>query len=152
MLPTSAERVERHTSDQSDRQIRRNTQVNLAYYAAHPDQIDRRLRELDEEWDVERMLQFNSSALSLLGITLGIARSRRWLLLPLVVQGFFLQHGLEGWCPPLPLFRKLGIRMRAEIETERYALKAMRGDFADVRAEGSGSEGNGSAALQASRR
>jgi hypothetical protein len=147
MLPTSAERVERHTSDQSDQQIRRNTQVNLTYFADHPDQIDRRLRELDEEWDVERMLELNSSALSLLGVALGITRSRRWLLLPLVVQGFFLQHGVEGWCPPLPIFRKLGIRMQAEIEAERYALKAMRGDFANV-----SSEGNGAAVLQASRR
>lgn len=147
MVPTSAERVERHTSEQSDQRIRRDTQVNLAWYADHPDQIDRRLRELDEEWDVERMLELNSSALSLLGVALGITRSRRWLLLPLVVQGFFLQHGLEGWCPPLPIFRKLGIRMQAEIEAERYALKAMRGDFANVR-----SEGNGSAMLQASRR
>lgn len=147
MVPTSAERVERHTSDESDQRIRRDTQVNLAWYADHPDQIDRRLRELDEEWDVERLLQLNSSALSLLGLGLGLTRSRRWLLLPLAVQGFFLQHGLEGWCPPLPIFRKLGIRMQAEIEAERYALKAMRGDFANIR-----SNGNGAAVLQASRR
>jgi hypothetical protein len=118
--------------------------ASATYYAAHPDQIGRRLNELDEEWDVERMLQLNSSALSLVGIALGITRSRKWLLLPLVVQGFFLQHGLEGWCPPLPIFRRLGIRTQAEIEAERHALKAIRGDFA-----GAATEGDGSAALQA---
>lgn len=139
MIPTSAERVARHTSEQSDEMIRHEAQVNVTYYAAHPEQIDRRLRELDEEWDVERMLQMNSSALSLFGLALGVTRSRKWLLIPLVVQGFFLQHGVEGWCPPLPIFRWLGIRMQAEIEAERYALKALRGDFTNVRAEREGS-------------
>ena len=129
MVPTAAERVSQHTSSRGDEMIRRETRANLAYYAAHPDQIERRLRELDEEWDVERMLQLNSSALSLLGLALGITGSRKWLLIPLAVQGFFLQHGVEGWCPPLPIFRRLGIRMQAEIEAERYALKALRGDL-----------------------
>ena len=55
-----------------------------------------------------------------------------------MVQGFFLQHGVEGWCPPLPIFRRLGIRMQAEIEAERYALKALRGDFADAASEADG--------------
>lgn len=143
MIPTSSERVSRHTSERGDGMIRRETRANLAYYAAHPDQIDRRLRELDEEWDVERMLQLNSSALSLAGLALGITGSRKWLLIPLVVQGFFLQHGVEGWCPPLPIFRRLGIRMQAEIEAERYALKALRGDLASA-----ASEADGSAVLQ----
>jgi hypothetical protein len=109
MIPTTAERVARHTSEQGDEMIRRDAQVNVAYYAARPEQIDRRLRDLDEEWDVERMLELNSSALSLFGLVLGISGSRKWLLIPLVVQGFFLQHGVEGWCPPLPIFRRLGI-------------------------------------------
>ena len=45
---------------------------------------------------------------------------------------FLLQHALQGWCPPLPLLRRLGVRTQAEIERERYALKAIRGDFAGV--------------------
>jgi hypothetical protein len=147
MIPTSAERVAQHTSGQSEQAIRREMQASVQYYAAHPKQIDQRLRELDEEWDVERMLELNSSALSLFGLVLGITGSRRWLLLPLVVQGFFLQHGLQGWCPPLPVFRRLGIRTQAEIEAERYALKAIRGDMADIR-----TDGDGSAALEAARR
>jgi hypothetical protein len=147
MIPTTAERVARHTSEQGDEMIRRDAQVNVAYYAARPEQIDRRLRDLDEEWDVERMLELNSSALSLFGLVLGISGSRKWLLIPLVVQGFFLQHGVEGWCPPLPIFRRLGIRMQAEIEAERYALKVLRGDFADVSAAK-----DGAAVVDAARR
>ena len=29
----------------------------------------------------------------------------------------------------VPLFRRLGIRTRQEIDAEKYALKAIRGDF-----------------------
>ena len=45
---------------------------------------------------------------------------------------FLLQHALQGWCPPLPLFRRLGVRTAREIARERYALQALRGDFDDV--------------------
>jgi hypothetical protein len=103
--------------------------MRLAYFAAHPDQIDRRLRELDAEWDVERTLETGSSTLTLTGLVLGTIGSRKWLLLSLAVQGFFMQHALQGWCPPLPVFRRLGFRTQYEIEQERYDLKAIRGDF-----------------------
>jgi hypothetical protein len=74
---------------------------------------------------------------------MGIARDRRFLAIPLVVQAFFLQHALQGWCPPLPILRRLGVRTAAEIDEERYALKALRGDFEQVRGPAS--------ALQAAR-
>ena len=43
-----------------------------------------------------------------------------------------MQHALQGWCPPIELFRRLGVRTAGEIARERYALKALRGDFAAV--------------------
>jgi len=66
----------------------------------------------------------------------GVNRKRKWLLLTTMVQGFFLQHALQGWSPPVPLFRRLGFRTQNEIESERYALKALRGDFTDLRGNG----------------
>jgi hypothetical protein len=45
------------------------------------------------------------------------------------VFAFFAQHALQGWCPPVPVMRRLGVRTAREIERERYALKALRGDF-----------------------
>lgn len=57
---------------------------------------------------------------------------RRFALVPLVVGGFLLQHALQGWCPPLPIFRRYGVRTQTEIDYERYALKAVRGDFRGV--------------------
>jgi hypothetical protein len=90
--------------------------------------IARRLEELDREWDVERLLIVNASSLVTLGV-LASFRRRALAALPLTVGAFLLQHGLQGWCPPLSLFRRFGVRTRREIDLERYALKAVRGDL-----------------------
>jgi hypothetical protein len=68
----------------------------------------------------------------LLGLTLGLTLDRRWLFLPLGVAAFLLQHAVQGWCPPVSVFRRLGVRTAGEIARERYALKALRGDFEDL--------------------
>ena len=125
-------RVPAQTSAQSNDCIRQQIEASIAWHSRHPKQIDRRLKQLDEEWDIERVLETGSSALTLTGLLLSITRNRRWLMLSLAVQGFFMQHALQGWCPPLPLFRALGVRTADEINTERYALKALRGDFEGV--------------------
>jgi hypothetical protein len=132
MTSLSARRVSDQTSASANQRIQRETQRRLAYFEAHPDAIAGRLKELDAEWDIERVLETGSSTITLTGLLLGIGVSRKWLLLSLAVQGFFLQHALQGWCPPLPMLRKLGVRTQYEIERERYALKLMRGDFADM--------------------
>jgi hypothetical protein len=98
------------------------------YAQADEREIAARLEELDREWDVERVLIVNASTLATLGL-LASLRRRPALLLPLVVGSFLLQHGLQGWCPPLTIFRKLGVRTRREIDLERYALKSLRGDL-----------------------
>jgi hypothetical protein len=70
--------------------------------------------------------------LALSGVALAALHDRRWLILPAVVLGLLLEHALHGWCPPVPVLRRLGVRTRKEIERERYAMKALRGDFAAV--------------------
>ena len=57
---------------------------------------------------------------------------RRFAVVPLVVGSFLLQHSVQGWCPPLPVFRRTGYRAQSEIEEERHALKALRGDYGGV--------------------
>jgi hypothetical protein len=84
--------------------------------------------------DIERTLEANASALALTGVVLGSVGDRRWLALPAVVTAFLLQHALQGWCPPVPVFRRLGFRTASEIEEERYALKVLRGDFEGITA------------------
>lgn len=96
------------------------------------DEISCRLAELKKEWDIEKTLEVNASTLAVTGLLLGTFGSRKWYFLPMIVTSFLLQHGIQGWCPPLPLFRKFGIRTRQEIDEEMYALKILRGDFDTV--------------------
>ncbi len=126
MLATTAHRVAAHTRPELTKCIQRQTEMRVLYYAAHPEEIAERLRQLDREWDIERALGTASSSLTLLGLVLGATVNRKWLFLSLAVQGFFLQHSLEGSSPPLPVLRKLGVRTAGEIETERCALLGIR--------------------------
>jgi hypothetical protein len=130
MLPTTVNRVPAHTCRSDNELIRQRTESNIARYQnASRSEIDERLRELDAEWDIERTLEANAATAVLVGLTLGATVDRRWFAFPAVVAGFLLQHAVQGWCPPLPVFRHFGIRTSYEIDYERYALKALRGDF-----------------------
>ena len=71
----------------------------------------------------------NASALAFTGLLLGITRNKRWLIVPSIVLPFLFQHAVQGWCPPIPVLRRLGVRTRKEIDREKYALKTLRGDF-----------------------
>ena len=122
----SVARVPLHTATETNTRIREEMAQRMDYYRAHPEQIGKRIKELNEEWDIERALATGSSCLSLLGLALGLGRNRRWLALTLGVQSFYLQHSLQGWCPPLPMLRRLGFRTPMEIELERAALKDIR--------------------------
>lgn len=133
------------TTDARDGRMRRNTPIkenvridertrnNIEYFASIGSAaIDGRIGELEKEWDIERTLELNAAVFAFAGTMLGALVNRRWLLLPAVVTAFLAQHAIQGWCPPVPLFRKLGIRTRGEIDAEKYALKGLRGDFNDI--------------------
>lgn len=128
MLPSTVERVSEHTAPHINEQIRQATDTRVAKYkGAEQVVIARRLRELDHEWDIERTLEANAAIASLIGLTLGATVSRKWFVFPAFVAGFLLQHALQGWCPPLPVFRQMGFRTASEIDREREALEAMLG-------------------------
>ncbi|HEX2921690.1 MAG TPA: hypothetical protein VHO50_11055 [Bacteroidales bacterium] len=100
---------------------------NLSIY-----EINLRLKKLEKEWDIERALEVNASSLAISGIVLGTIVSRKWFLLSFFVSVFLLHHGVQGWCPPIPVLRAFGYRTRQEINEEIYALKAIRGDFDNI--------------------
>lgn len=128
-LPPTTTRVARSTDAEVNARIRARTETSVAQLEGAPaHDITQRLSVLAREWDIERVLQANAATLALSGVLLG-RRDPRFLLLSAGVFGFLLQHALQGWCPPLPILRRLGVRTAAEIERERYALKALRGDF-----------------------
>jgi hypothetical protein len=127
------DRVRANTVPEINQRIDKQIEENVRYYSGQPrEKISGRIRDLDEEWDIERLLEAMASSFSLTGIMLGATVDRKWFLLPTVVLSFLLLHAIQGWCPPVPLLRRLGVRTREEIDRERYALKALAGDFAGV--------------------
>lgn len=129
MANQSEDRVRDQSSESVNNTVDEATLSRLRGVANSPHEIDRRISEVESEWDIERVLELNASAVAFTGILLGAFAGKKWLALPAMVSLFLAQHAIQGWCPPLPLFRRLGFRSRQEIDREKYALKALRGDF-----------------------
>lgn len=133
MFASTIARVPDHTDPAVNQQIRNSTWQHINQYAAGgPETIAKRLKKLDREWDIERMLEATSSLLALFGLALSIFITHWFLVIPVVVVSLLLTHAINGWCPPMPFFRRLGFRTQSEIDVEKYALKALRGDFRDI--------------------
>ncbi len=135
-MTTTAERQERVRSSTAlsvNQKIDAAIIANISEYAAQSEpQITERIRDLQKEWDTERILELNASILAFTGLMLGIFVNVNWLWLPGIVLVFLAQHAIQGWCPPLFVIRRLGVRTRDEISSEKFALKALRGDFSSV--------------------
>ena len=128
-MVSSVDRVPSNTDEMINRRIQAQIEQRVAYYAEHSAEIGLRLAELDREWDIERTIEANAATVALTGCVLGATVDRRWFVLPAIVSAFLLQHAVQGWCPPVPVLRRMGVRTADEINQERYALKALRGDF-----------------------
>jgi hypothetical protein len=127
------DRVQAHTAMDVNREIEREAARRVAEAAGEPQQvITRRIGELDKEWDIERWLEANASALAFTGTVLGLLVNKKFFAIPCVVLPFLFQHAIQGWCPPVPILRRKGVRTRSEIDAEKYALKAVRGDFSSI--------------------
>jgi hypothetical protein len=125
--------VRANTTPETLRSIDTSIEEKILYYSAQPrDVISRRIVQLEREWDIERWLETNASSLALTGLILGLTKSRKYLLLTGTVLSFLLMHAVQGWCPPVPILRKMGVRTRSEIDREKFALKVLRGDFQNV--------------------
>ena len=135
MISSTATRVTPQTPEHVNEEWSRQIEEELARYAAAgPDEIGRRLEQLDREWDLERTLEASAAVAVLAGVALGAAWDRRFLVLPAVAGGLLLLNAALGRSPSMPFLRHLNRRTASEINRERYALKALRGDFDDLRA------------------
>ena len=129
MINATSQRVRLNTADHVNEELSREAERRVTYYASHRDQIDQRLKELDQEWDIERAIEVEGPVTTLSGMLLGILFGRKWLVLPLFAQTMVALHALQGWYPLLPVFRRMGFRTKKEISAERNGLRALRGDF-----------------------
>jgi hypothetical protein len=128
-----ADRIRRYTSPAMLQKIDEQIERNVAFYASQPDDvIAERIRELQQEWSINRCLQAKSAAVGLLGAVLGLFVSKKWALLTVAGFGFLLFRQAD---PRIAALRHLGLRTRSEIDRELYALKAARGDFKSLPAE-----------------
>ena len=133
IIAKSSTRVATHTNKNVNRVILKDTVSELEKVGFDSQKINNRLQELDREWDIERAIEANAASLALIGLALGATLNKKWFILPTVVAGFLLQHAVQGWCPPIPILRRLGFRTPREIENERAILIARRGDFEKIK-------------------
>ncbi|HEX6321643.1 MAG TPA: hypothetical protein VFZ84_22465 [Burkholderiales bacterium] len=130
MSSLETDRDRRHTAASVLQRIDRETVARLHEYAdGGADGIAQRLTELDREWDTDRAIELEASAMGLVGLALGAFVRPGFLATPAAIGAAVFLHAMAGWYPLLPVFRRLGLRTAREIARERYALKALRGDF-----------------------
>ena len=115
--------------------------------------LTERIRSLEEEWDMEKFVTVSMAGMGLFGLVMGFFGSRVWRVLTWISLPMLFLYGQEKWRPSEGMLKSLGLRSRREIDEEKYALKALRGDFQQVDSA-SGSEGenlarNSSRALDA---
>lgn len=131
-MASTLDRVPDHTSDEVNARIKAGIEGNVRDYSVNMAAIGKRLGVLAREWDIERAIEANASVLAFIGVALGFIVHPYWLALPALVTAFLFQHAIQGWCPPVPVLRRMGFRTAHEIELERNALKAIRGDYEGV--------------------
>lgn len=131
-----ADRVRRHTAPEVNQRIDTAIRETVERFAGESEAvISERIGALEAEWDIERVLEANAATIMLGGLLSTALGRRRGILLGGVVAGFLLLHATQGWCPPVPVLRRLGVRTRREIEREKFALKFLRGDFEGLTAK-----------------
>lgn len=143
-MERSPDRARRHTARSVLRRIDDDTLDHLMEVARKPETASRRLEALDREWDIDRTIEAEAATMGLVGLALGAFVRPAFLAMPATVGAAVFLFGTRGLYPLLPIFRRLGIRTAREIERERYAVKALRGDFDAMSAEqqpGSPAEG-----------
>ena len=118
------------------------TARNIRFYGFQGEQgLSERIRALGGEWDAEKFVLVGLSGAGAFGLLMGLFGSRLWRVLTWAALPLLLLAGLERWRPSRGLIKSLGLRSRKEILEEKYALKALRGDFLRVDAEWGESEG-----------
>ncbi|MCP3144731.1 hypothetical protein [Pyxidicoccus xibeiensis] len=130
--------VRAHTPLLVNRRIDERVEGCVRYMAEKGDraEMSRYLERLEREWDISRAISVSTAAMSALGLLLGRRDGGGWRVLSAVATSLLLQHGVFGFGPLSEVFRALGVRTRREIDLEKFAIKALRGDFERIPNDG----------------
>ena len=121
--------IRRHSSRSANRRIDQQTRDAIDEVGDSPSKIRARLDELDREWDIDRALMLNFAVLATVSSSMAMRtfyKHRRfggWAGMFFTQMGFLAFHAIKRWCPPMPVFRRLGFRSDREIAEERSALR-----------------------------
>lgn len=96
---------------------------------AGPSAIDERLAHLERTWTAGRASKASVGIMIVLGLFLGLTVNPYWLLLPLACGVILAEYLVRRQSVLGGLFRGLGLPSGADVEQEKLALKALRGDF-----------------------
>lgn len=133
---TNKERIRSVTNPRINAKIDQRIEENIRRYAYQGEyEISQRIKELEQEWDIERALQLNSASLAIGGILLSF-KNKNWLFFSATVLSFMVMQAMKGYSPPIPLLRRMGLRTKQEIECEIFAMKYLKGDFTELTSEG----------------
>jgi hypothetical protein len=134
-LQRREDRVRDHSPGHVNRRIAREIDIRVQHCMREGrEALLERLAELDREWDIDRVVMANFAIVGGSAYLVGLQRltqgplwgERRtgWLYFVGAQLGFLLLHASIGWCPPVVVWRRIGIRTKVEIELERSLLLA----------------------------
>jgi hypothetical protein len=131
-LQRRADRVREHSPQHVNRRIAREIDIHVQHCIREGrEALLERLGELEREWDIDRVVMANfaigGGATYLVGLHHLVGsplheRRAGWLYFFGAQLGFLLLHASIGWCPPVAVWRRLGVRTKSEIELERSLL------------------------------
>lgn len=94
--------------------------------------ISDRLAQIEREWSAGRMTKVTIGVLLLTGLALTALMNPWWLILPAIGGLFLLQYTVSRSSWLGATFREMGFRSGSDIDHEKFALRALRGDFKNL--------------------
>ena len=90
MITTNNDRVRAHTARRVNENIDREAERRVLRAAGASEAVlSRQIDELNQEWDMERWLETNASALAFTGTILGLLVNKKFFAIPCLVLRFF---------------------------------------------------------------
>jgi hypothetical protein len=115
-----------------DRRVEAAIGAQLRYCAGNRRRIERRLRELEDERDIESVLDSQESLVASLATIAGAVVNRKLPSVPVAWPAALVRLAANR-LPLAAALRRIGLRTSREIEIERVALRLLRGDLVSHR-------------------